>query len=192
MSYTELLIGCGSNRDKKLKPPGHEEWANLTTLDNNREHKPDWVGDLLIPPFKPYDMEGYFIFSEDQYKLVGCPIPDNSFDEIHAYEVLEHTGAQGDYEFFFAQFEEFWRILKPGGLLCATVPSWRSEWAWGDPSHTRVITPGTLAFLSQKEYVSQVGKTAMSDFRYLYKADFDILHSICDDVSHVFVLRAVK
>ncbi len=186
MSYTELLIGCGSNRDKKLKPPGHEEWENLVTLDKNADHKPDVICDLAQVP-----LYGKALGLENQ-PLNYSKLPDDLYDEIHAYEVLEHTGRQGDYRFFFAQFEEFWRILKPGGLLCATVPSWRSEWAWGDPSHTRVITPGTLAFLSQKQYELQVGKTTMSDFRYLYKADFDILHSTCDDVQHVFVLRAVK
>ncbi len=185
MSYTELLIGCGSNRDKKLKVPGHEEWTDLVTCDINPDHKPHFICDLTKLPLTADYMECN-IDGED-YTL-----PSNHFDEIHAYEVLEHTGRQGDYGFFFAQFEEFHRILKPGGLLCATVPSWRSEWAWGDPSHTRVITPGTLAFLSQKEYTAQVGKTAMSDFRYLYKADFDILHTTCDDVQHVFVLRAIK
>lgn len=171
MSYTELLIGCGSRRTKDIKTPGHPEWENLITADINWRHDPDKLMDLCQ---FPYDFK------------------DEFFDEIHAYEVLEHTGAQGDYSFFFGQFEEFWRILKPGGLFCATVPSWRSEWAWADPSHTRVITPGTLVFLSQKQYQLQVGKTAMSDFRYLYQADFDILHSQCDDERHVFVLRAVK
>ncbi len=184
MSYTELLIGCGSNLVKKLKVPGHEEWTNLYTCDNNPDHKPDFICDLTKLPLQCEPLD----------KTIGgdYTMPSNMYDEIHAYEVLEHTGKQGDYEFFFDQFTEFHRILKPGGLLCATVPSWKSEWAWGDPSHTRVITPGTLAFLSQKEYAHQVGKTAMSDFRYLYKADFDILHTQCDDVMHVFVLRAVK
>ena len=183
MSYTELLIGCGSNREKKLKVPGHEEWTNLVTCDINADHNPDLVCDLTYLPLT-------YNYLCDRETFVQ--FESNRFDEIHAYEVLEHTGAQGDYKFFFAQFEEFWRILKPDGLLCATVPSWRSEWAWGDPSHTRVITPGTLAFLSQKEYARQVGKTAMSDFRYMYKADFDILHTTCDEQLHVFVLKAIK
>lgn len=171
MSYTELLIGCGSRREKLIKTPGYPEWENVRTLDINPDHKPNVLWDLTVLPL---------------------PMNVNSYNEVHAYEVLEHTGMQGDYRFFFAQFSEFWRILKPNGLLCATVPSWKSEWAWGDPSHTRIITPGTLVFLSRKEYQKQVGVTAMSDFRYLYKADFDILYSQCDGNIHAFVLRAVK
>lgn len=187
MSYTELLIGCGSRREKLISSPEHPKWENLVTCDNNVRHNPDFYCDLTWIP-----LEFRQINEDGELRYPGHSIDTNSFDEIHAYEVLEHTGKQGDYEFFFGQFSEFWRILKPGGFLCATVPSWKSEWAWGDPSHTRIITPGTLVFLSQKEYQRQVGVTAMSDFRYLYKADFDIVHSTCDDNVHSFVLRAVK
>jgi len=101
------------------------------------------------------------------------PFKDNEFDEIHAYEVLEHTGQQGDWRFFFDQFTELWRILKPGGYLLATTPAWSSIWTWGDPSHKRVINAGTLVFLSQAEYEKQIGITPMSDFRFYYKADFE-------------------
>ena len=147
----ELLIGCGSERTKRLTCDGSKDWSNLTTLDYNPDHKPDVVWDLM---------------------QAALPFEDNSFDEIHAYEVLEHIGPQGDYHLFFAQFTEFHRILKPNGYLVASVPHWASMWAWGDPSHSRIINEGTLAFLSQAEYVKQVGKTPMTDFRYLYKADF--------------------
>ncbi len=108
------------------------------------------------------------------WDLEKLPLPfdSNSFDEIHAYDVLEHTGAQGDYKFFFAQFEDFARMLKPNGLFFASVPPVASRWCWADPSHKRVITQDTLTFLSQEEYAKQVGVTPMSDFRYIYKADF--------------------
>jgi hypothetical protein len=65
--------------------------------------------------------------------------------------------------------------MKPNGLFFATVPSWKSEWAWGDPSHTRVVQGANLPFLSQAVYERDVGSTPMSDFRYMYKADFDIV-----------------
>jgi len=160
---------------------GRTEWTELVTLDHNADHKPDVVFDLET-------------LSE------GRPLPfeDDTFDEIHAYEVLEHVGRLGDYRALFAQFEEFHRVMKPGGLFAATCPSYRSMWAFGDPSHTRVLTSGTLVFLSQDQYKRQVGKTAMSDFRFCYRGDFDVANGadrmllLEDDLDFRFVLRAVK
>jgi hypothetical protein len=96
-----------------------------------------------------------------------------SMDEIHAYEVLEHIGRQGDVEGFFKEFQGYWEILRPGGALIGSVPAWDSQWAWGDPGHTRVIPPGTFAFLSQAEYEGQVGKTNMSDYRRFWPQPYD-------------------
>lgn len=167
----ELLIGCGSSREKRLALPDHPDWEGLTTLDYNGSHDADVVWDLLKMPL---------------------PFDDDSFDEIHAYEVLEHTGAQGDWKFFFAQWSEFWRIMKPDGVFFATVPAANSPWAWGDPSHTRVLPSESLIFLNQPAYEAQVGKTPMSDFRFVFRADFDILHTVTDANAHQFLLRAVK
>ena len=167
----ELLIGCGSKWDKRMTCDGTQDWSNLSTLDNNKDHNPNYVIDLSVLPY---------------------PLADNLFDEIHAYEVLEHTGAQGDYKFFFRQFEEFWRILKPGGHLLATCPSRHSVWAWGDPSHTRIVQAEQLIFLSQKIYEEQVGKTPMSDFRYMYKADFEIIYAADNKETVEFIIKAIK
>lgn len=167
----ELLIGAGSARDKRVFTQGKEQWEDLITLDNNPHHKPEVLWDLTRLPL---------------------PFEDNQFDEIHAYEVLEHTGNQGDYRFFFAQFSEFWRILKPDGKLFGSCPHWKSVWAWGDPSHTRVIQKEQFMFLSQQEYKNQIGKTPMSDFRYIYKADFETEMAQETEVHLLFALRAVK
>ena len=169
--YRELLIGCGASRVKRLSADNDPHWKQLTTLDINPEHAPDVVWDLTE---------------------TRLPFDDDSFDEIHAYEVLEHTGGQGDYKFFFAQFSDFWRILKPGGLLVGTSPAFDSPWAWGDPSHTRIVNRESLTFLDQSEYERQVGITAMSDFRYLYQADFQLLAATVRDESFQFILRAIK
>ena len=165
----ELLLGCGSCRTKRIVWQD-KEWNNLVTLDINKNHRPDIVYDL------------------NTNKL---PFERDSVDEIHAYEVLEHCGRQGDYEYFFNQFEDFWRVLKPGGHLAATVPSMKSPWLWGDPSHTRVINHEQLTFLHQPAY-NQVGKTAMSDFRHIYKADFDIEYAKVTGDTFAFVLKAIK
>ena len=167
----ELLIGCGSRRDRLLRTNGHDSFSELVTLDINADHKPDILWDLEKLPY---------------------PFKNNEFDEIHAYEVLEHLGDQGDYKAFFAQFSEIWRILKPDGMLCATCPSAKSNWAWGDPSHRRIVSPESLTFLSQKAYEEQVGKTAMSDFRYIYQADFEPVYINDDGQTFSFVMKAIK
>lgn len=220
-SYRELLLGCGNSREKRIIPGERDrlavsEWQNLTTLDIDPACEPDIVFDLcsleyqslIHRPLKflvPYpvcndsaalELALHAMHAENcaiiQYNN-ECIMPADSFDEIHAYEVLEHCGEQGHFKLFFAQFREFWRVLKPGGYFCATVPDWRSVWAWGDPSHTRVINEGTLVFLSQEQYRTQVGNTAMSDFRALLSpADFEIVGARTRGEQFEFVLRAIK
>lgn len=186
--YRELLIGCGHARDKRLGKPNEPlAWQDLTTLDAYANCRPDIIWNLNQTPWccpipDPVTENG----------TRNVPMSDNSFDEIHAYEVLEHLGHQGNAIEFFAHFYEIWRLLKPGGFLFATVPSRYSPWAWGDPSHTRVIQQETLVFLDQTQYIKQAGKTSMSDFRHLWKGDFEIYASDDNHVNHIFCLRAVK
>jgi predicted SAM-dependent methyltransferase len=164
----ELLMGCGSRRGKDLYVNEYKDFQNVVRLDCNADHKPDVVHDLRKHPL---------------------PFANDEFDEIHAYEVLEHLAQQGDYEFFFKEFTEYHRILKPGGLFMASCPSWNSNWAWGDPSHTRVVSRETLVFLDQSQYAAQVGKTKMSDFRYLYKVSFKTIHAEDRDGTFYFILK---
>jgi SAM-dependent methyltransferase len=170
--YQELLIGCGMRRVKELAPVGRgHDWHGLVTCDINPDHHPDVLWDLTQLPY---------------------PFADNSFDEIHAYEVLEHTGQQGDYKFFFAQFMEFWRILKPSGYFFATVPSPSSPWVWADPSHTRLIHPLSMTFLCQTEYTAQVGNGPMTDFRNIYHGDFEVTHLVEQGLKTLIQMQAVK
>jgi len=172
-----LLMGCGARKERRVLVPGAPEnptfdHAYVTTLDSNITHKPDVLWNLDERPL---------------------PFADNSFDEIHAYEVLEHIGRQGDWRGFFEEFAEYHRILKPDGLLVATTPSYMSAWCWGDPGHRRVFTPGTLVFLSHEEYEKQLGKSPMSDYReYLGKTDFVRVAAQQDEDYFVFILRAKK
>lgn len=198
--YRELLLGCGSRRIKDLwigdlpffpgsewAKPEYKEFQNVMTLDINSEHKPDIIFDLSMLGLCPY------ILHPVNDKIVA--FDESTFDEIHAYEILEHIGAQGDYRCFFAQFEEFWRILKPGGFFFATCPAWHSIWAWGDPGHTRVISDASLVFLDQEQYKKQIGKTSMTDYRFCYRGDFEtVMQRYVGDVgeSFQFILRARK
>lgn len=167
----ELLIGCGRNREKRFAVDGKAEWTDLTTLDAS-----------------------YFVGADVVHDLENIPYPfeDSTFDEVHAYEVLEHLGRQGDFKAYFDQFSELWRILKPGGVLCGTSPALLSPWLWGDPGHRRVISQETLTFLVQPEYAKQAGKTPMTDYRETYKADFDLETAEARGGTFVYALRAVK
>ena len=167
----QLLIGCGNSRRKKLTLDDTWDWSDLTTLD----HDPNCGADVA------HDLES-----------LPWPFADDTFDEVHAYEVLEHLGKQGDYTAFFAHFAEIYRVLKPGGTLMATVPAWDSVWAWADPSHTRVIAPESLVFLDRTQYARQIGKTAMTDFRWLWHGDFEPVAAERVDECFKFALTAHK
>lgn len=169
---TTLLLGAGASLKKWIRTPhGEADFKDLTTLDINSEHNPDVVYDLNILPL---------------------PFGDAEFDEIHAYEVLEHLGRQGDWRFFFKEWSEYYRILKPGGLFVGSVPAIDSPWVWGDPSHTRLISTDTFLFLDQDQYKKQVGVTPMSDFRFCYKGDFHLRWTKVDGGRLFFVLEAIK
>lgn len=131
------------------------------------EHWPEWEGGLL-------------------------PWGDDAFDEVHTYHQLQRFGRQGDYAALFATFSEIWRVLKPSGVLCLSVPSPFSDWIWGDPGHARAITMQTITYLQQPEYDKQLLTTAMVDYRHIYKADFEP-EFLQDDARELrVILRAIK
>jgi SAM-dependent methyltransferase len=172
---TQLLLGCGRDRTKKLHVVGREAWDGLVTVDMNPDVAPDLVWDLCDLPL---------------------PFADNQVEEIHLYDVLEHTCAQGDWLGLFAEFSEFWRLLKPGGHLFGIVPRWDGAWAWGDPGHRRVIQAETLSFLSQATYAAQLDgaeRTNRTDYRRWWRGDFEMVAQV--DLSGPcfgFVLEAIK
>jgi SAM-dependent methyltransferase len=167
----DLLIGCGRNRARRIPWGDRTEWNDLCTLDMNPDHKPDVLWDLTKRPL---------------------PFANDTFDEIHAYDVLEHLGQQGDWRTFFEEFTEWYRILKPGGVLCGVSPRWDSPWAWGDPGHMRVIGIECFVYLNQQAYIDQVGITAMTDYRFVYKADFECIDNALAEHQLIYTLRALK
>jgi SAM-dependent methyltransferase len=202
--YRELLLGCGFRRHRLIDPyrwqPNfaitpdatakiEERWKNVVAVDRNPLCAPDYVMDLsgrdwiINQVIRPCDV--------DVVQLNSCVFRSKAFDEIHAYEVLEHLGQQGDENSFFAHFEEMWRILKPGGFVCASVPSRYSQWLWGDPGHRRAILPASLVFLNQAHYDHQVGAGPSSDYRSIYGGNFHIVFSGDNEETHTFVLQAL-
>jgi SAM-dependent methyltransferase len=76
----------------------------------------------------------------------GLPFPDSSFDRIVCSEVLEHIP---DLE---AAVSELHRVLKPGGTMAVTVPTWFPEkvcWALSDEYHAPFVPGGHIRIFTE-------------------------------------------
>ncbi|MET0727873.1 MAG: methyltransferase domain-containing protein [Acidimicrobiales bacterium] len=79
---------------------------------------------------------------------VRLPFRDDTFDRIIASEVLEHVSDDQ------VALDEVFRVLKPGGTLAATVPSWFPErvcWALSDEYHAPHVEGGHVRIYSERE-----------------------------------------
>lgn len=145
-----LLLGCGRNHALRMGPQGRESLPEIVTLDMSPDVGADFVWNLERHPL---------------------PFDDESFDELHAYDVLEHLGTQGDWRGYFDEFADYWRILKPGGRFYIAVPI--GESAFADPGHTRFFQTNHFRLLSQRAYDES---TDITDYRWYWKRDFEVLH----------------
>jgi SAM-dependent methyltransferase len=76
------------------------------------------------------------------------PFPDNTFDCVVTSEVLEHI--QNDVN----AISELYRVLKPGGSLAVTVPTWFPEkinWMLSDEYHAPKSVGGHVRIYSATE-----------------------------------------
>jgi SAM-dependent methyltransferase len=167
-----LLLGCGNMHDKRVvfsPEPEYQDYLGTGSPWDNF----DQYARLHLHDRDPAVIEEFDIPAHNTCDLNELPYPwsDEQFDEIHAYEVLEHCGRQGDGDFFFGQFNEFWRILKPGGYFCLSVPMWDAEVAWGVPDHKRVLPQGIFGFLT-KDYYDNIGKPGYGDYRHMLKGRY--------------------
>jgi SAM-dependent methyltransferase len=74
------------------------------------------------------------------------PFPDATFDRIIASEVMEHIPDDA------GAARELARVLKPGGTIAITVPSWLPEqicWALSDEYHAPFVEGGHVRIYSE-------------------------------------------
>lgn len=90
-------------------------------LGCGRKHFPDHVNLDLVADVQPdvvHDLNRF-----------PYPFPDRRFDEIVAYDVVEHVADVA------SLMREAWRMLVPGGRLILTTPHFSAANSYTDPTH---------------------------------------------------------
>lgn len=92
--------------------------------------------------------------SFELYDGTKIPYPDNYFDAITVFQVIEHV----DNDVYFVS--EIYRVLKPKGLVILTTPnrklrlwSWQKPW---NPYHKREYDPIFLRICLEKYFVVDI------------------------------------
>src|SRR4051794_38202671 len=78
----------------------------------------------------------------------GLPFPDATFDRIICSEVMEHIPDD------IAAMAEVHRVLKPGGVIAITVPTWFPEricWALNEEYHAPFVPGGHVRIFTEPE-----------------------------------------
>jgi len=89
------------------------------------------------------------------------PFPDQSFDRINASEVLEHVDSDE------SALAELARILRPGGVLAVTVPTWFPEkvcWALSDEYHAPKAVGGHVRIYRRSVLRNRLRSAGLSPY----------------------------
>lgn len=175
-----LVLGSGHANDPKhqggefhIRVPYAGPITEITRVDYSPDSNADVIFDLNQKPW---------------------PFEDNTFDEVHAYNIMEHLGHQGDARAFFDEHYEIWRVLKPLGHYYGCCPKMENPWVFAEPSHTRVLLPHSFNFLNRSYYDDQDWSTSVSDFRWLWKGDLRYEKVITDlsPIDWYWIMVAIK
>lgn len=98
-------------------------------------------------------------FSLASANALALPFPDSCFDKVICSEVLEHIP---DYR---GALLEIQRVLKPGGLFCASVPRhWPERVCWTFSSEYHKVPGGHLRIFNGAALRAQIEETGMSQY----------------------------
>jgi SAM-dependent methyltransferase len=141
-----LDMGCGAGRHAF---ESFRRGARVVALDYDAAELKDVAGlfSAMVESGEAGTEEGASstVVNGDACRL---PFPDDRFDRIVASEVLEHVP---DDERALA---ELTRVLKPGGVIAATVPAWLPEqicWALSEEYHAPFVEGGHVRIYTEVE-----------------------------------------
>lgn len=105
-----------------------------------------------------------FHYAQADLASGGIPFGDNFFASVSAYDFLEHIPRQAfshdgrTVNPFIRLMSEIHRVLRPGGVLLASTPSYPHPKAFQDPTHVNIITEDThLYFTGAQPYAARYG-----------------------------------
>lgn len=137
-----LDIGCGT---VPRNPYHQDELHAVDTRDLSGEEIPAGIH-----------------YTQANFAISPLPFPDNYFDSISAFDVIEHIPRQllhpnGSIIYpFISLMNEIYRVLKKDGLFLATTPGYPHPEAFQDPTHVNIITLKTIDYFSGKEILGRM------------------------------------
>ena len=119
-----LDVGCGDGGLASVKPAASE----IHGLD---------IDPRLVRGLAGYESAARWDLDSDE----PLPFPDAHFDAVVAKDILEHLQKPWN------ALSRLSRVLKPGGIVLASVICHRSRRVWSDYTHVRGFTEKTAAQL---------------------------------------------
>jgi ubiquinone/menaquinone biosynthesis C-methylase UbiE len=161
---TILDLGCGEGRhviSAYVEANVHSIGVDLSLEDlkTTQEKFADFA--------EPGNSEKSFGLSSAS--ALALPFADNTFDKIICSEVLEHIP---DYQGALCEIE---RVLKPGGLFCASVPrQWPEKICWVLSDAYYQVPGGHLRIFDGNELREEIEQLG---FKYYYRHWAHALHA---------------
>ena len=149
-----LDLGCGEGRHviSAYLEPGIEAVGVDLSLDDLRTTRDKYE------EFAGGEDNGSS-FTLASANALTLPFADNTFDKVICSEVLEHIP---DYRAALAEID---RVLKPGGLFCASVPrKWPERICWSLSEGYHKVPGGHLRIFNSGELRDQIEDLGMQQY----------------------------
>jgi predicted SAM-dependent methyltransferase len=106
-------------------------------------------------------------------EVIPWQYEDNFFDQIHAYNILEHLGSTP--QIFTNVMKEMYRVSTYGAIWNIQVPHHRCDLYWDDYTHVRVLTPKTFRMFDQQFNLQTIErKLSESTFGLYHNMDIEV------------------